>query len=316
MLKETNCQRAMNIDTAKLRQFINEFFGPEDLRTFLFDYFRPVHDDLTDGLTKSRQISLLLEYCHSYKKFPDLLTAIRRERDFFQPDEYVQGQKAPPTAAPTPALITRNPRQIFISHAHQDAEVAQRLAHDLAAHGYDIWVAPDSIRPGEKWAEAIDRGLDESGIFVVLLSPDAAASDWVKRETYAAIEFEDEGEMQLYPLMLKKCRLPASWRSFQQISLRAGYERGLTALLSVLAPQTRQQPVKDTIEKPRASLRSKPKKRENKAEKHASTTQNARITPPSLIKSDKKDPKRAPAMDRSSPCAVAGVPPRHILHLP
>ncbi|MCA9898816.1 MAG: formylglycine-generating enzyme family protein [Anaerolineales bacterium] len=91
----------MNVDTAKLRQFINEYFGPEDLRTFLFDYFRSVYDDLTEGLTKSRQIALLLEYCHKHKKFQDLLAAIQRERPFFQPDDYVQGQKAP-TAAPHP----------------------------------------------------------------------------------------------------------------------------------------------------------------------------------------------------------------------
>ncbi len=131
----------MNVDTAKLRQFINEHFGPEDLRTFLFDYFRSVYDDLTDGLTKKRQIALLLEYCHSHKKFPDLLAAIQRERRFFQLDDYVQGEKAPTVAPQPPSPIIRNPRQIFISHAHQDAEVAQRLAHDLEAHGYDIWIA-------------------------------------------------------------------------------------------------------------------------------------------------------------------------------
>ena len=108
----------MNIDTAKLRQFINEYFGPEDLRTFLFDYFRPVYDDLTDGLTKKRQIALLLEYCHSHKKFPDLLAAIERERSFFQPDDYVQGEKAPTAVPQPPVTITRNPRQIFISHAY------------------------------------------------------------------------------------------------------------------------------------------------------------------------------------------------------
>lgn len=79
----------MNVDTAKLRQFINEFFGPEDLRTFLFDYFRAVHNDLTDGMTKSRQIVLLLEYCQTHKKFPELLIAIQRERRFFKTSDYI-----------------------------------------------------------------------------------------------------------------------------------------------------------------------------------------------------------------------------------
>ncbi|MCP4422681.1 MAG: TIR domain-containing protein, partial [Chloroflexi bacterium] len=138
----------MNYDTAKLRQFIQEYFSPDDLRTLLFDYFRPVHDDLSDGMTKSKQIALLLEYCHSYGKIPDLLASLQREKDFFEPSDYITGQKIPASAKPAAQTSpTRNPRQIFISHAHQDAEIAQKLAHDLEANGYDIWIAPDSIRP-------------------------------------------------------------------------------------------------------------------------------------------------------------------------
>ncbi|MCA9978220.1 MAG: toll/interleukin-1 receptor domain-containing protein, partial [Anaerolineales bacterium] len=48
-------------------------------------------------------------------------------------------------AAPTPPLtFTRNPNQIFLSHAHQDSDFAHRLAADLRTHGCDIWIAPDS----------------------------------------------------------------------------------------------------------------------------------------------------------------------------
>ncbi|MCP5095817.1 MAG: TIR domain-containing protein [Chloroflexi bacterium] len=36
-------------------------------------------------------------------------------------------------------------RQIFISHAHQDAELAQRLATDLKKQGFDIWIAIDRM---------------------------------------------------------------------------------------------------------------------------------------------------------------------------
>ncbi|MBK8899622.1 MAG: TIR domain-containing protein [Anaerolineaceae bacterium] len=224
----------MNVDTAKLRQFINDKFGPQDLNDLLFDYFRSVYEDVTPGMTKRQQISLLLEFCHQHNQMENLLVAVAQMRPFFQPDDYVQGQKAPTVALPTPAPITRNRRQIFISHAHQDAEVAQRLAQDLAAHGYAIWIAPDSIRPGEKWVEAINRGLEESGIFVLLLSPDAVASRWVQLETNVAITYTHEDEMKLYPLMLKTCRIPALWRAFQHISLRGDYASGYEQLLTTL----------------------------------------------------------------------------------
>ncbi|MCP4422580.1 MAG: toll/interleukin-1 receptor domain-containing protein, partial [Chloroflexi bacterium] len=142
----------MKYDTAKLRQFIQEYFSTDDLRTLLFDYFRPVHDDLSDGMAKSKQIALLLEYCHNHGKTADLLASLQRERDFFEPSDYAIGNNATAHARPSiQSTPIRNSRQIFISHAHQDAEIAQKLAHDLEANGYDIWIAPDSIRPGEKW---------------------------------------------------------------------------------------------------------------------------------------------------------------------
>lgn len=226
----------MNVDTAKLRQFINDHFGPEDLRTFLFDYFRSVYDDLTDGLTKSKQISLLLEYCHKHKKFPDLLAAIERERSFFQADDYVQGETVPTAAPQPPVSTTRNPHQFFISHTHEDAETAQRLANDLRSFGCKIWMAPDSIQPGEKWAEAIGRGLEESGVFLLLLSPEAIASSWVRTETNAAIELNHNGEMRLFPLLLRNCKVPILLRTYQHISLQDGYKQGFSRLWQILYP--------------------------------------------------------------------------------
>jgi formylglycine-generating enzyme len=231
----------MSYETAKLRRFIQQHFDPDDLDSLLFDYFPTVREEITPGMTKSQQVKLLLDYCQRHGRMPDLLAALQRERPTeFDPDDFVKNQPAP-VDFPMPVArlpAERNPRQIFLSHAHEDAQVAQKLAHDLEAHGYDIWLAPDSIRPGEKWVEAINRGLEESGLFVLLLSPEAVASRWVKMETNAAIEFEHEGEMQIFPLLLKPSRLPPLWRAFHHISLRGGYEQALAALLTALEPQT------------------------------------------------------------------------------
>ena len=226
----------MNYDTAKLRQFIKEHFGPEDLNDLLFDYFRSVHEDLTPGMTKRQHTSLLLEFCSKHNQMPNLLAAVKNMRPFFQLDDYVQRQKAPAAAPPTPAPITRDPHQIFISHAHQDAEMARRLADDLESFGCKIWMAPDNIRPGEKWAEAINRGLEESGVFLLLLSPEAVVSRWVQTETNVAIELNHEKEMQLFPLLVRDCRVPVLWRAYQYISLHDGYEPGFSKLWQSLYP--------------------------------------------------------------------------------
>lgn len=41
--------------------------------------------------------------------------------------------------------------QVFISHATADAQFAHRLADDLRRLGMKVWIAPESIRPGEGW---------------------------------------------------------------------------------------------------------------------------------------------------------------------
>ena len=165
----------MTPTTADIRRFLVSTFSDEDLKTLCFDYFRDVYDDFTTGMTKGQMIQLLIERCVRREALANLEAALRAER----PDQYVKQFGAPippPVSSAIPAEIPpagRDSRQIFISHAHQDAEFAHRLAADLDSAGWQPWIVPESIQPGEKWVEAIGRGLDGSGVFVVALTPAA-----------------------------------------------------------------------------------------------------------------------------------------------
>ncbi|MCB8980787.1 MAG: SUMF1/EgtB/PvdO family nonheme iron enzyme [Ardenticatenaceae bacterium] len=218
----------MNFDTVSLRQFIQEYFSAEDLRTLLFDYFHPVFEDVTSTMPKQQQIQMLLEYCHKHDKMNDLLASLQRERPFFQPNDYAIGREMLNTAFSLATELSlpkpRNPNQIFISHAHQDTALAHRLALDLKAYGYDTWISPDDIHAGEKWAEAIERGLDESGIFLLLMTPHAVLSRWVKLEASGAIEIEQKGLLRFVPLDVADCATPLLWKQFQFVSFRGDYE--------------------------------------------------------------------------------------------
>ena len=223
----------MTPTTADIRRFLVNTFGDEDLKTLCFDYFRDVYDDFTTGMTKGQMIQLLIERCVRRDALANLEAALRAER----PDQYVKqfGAPTPPPVSSTiPAEIApagRDPRQVFISHAHQDAEFAHRLAADLVSAGWRAWIAPESILPGEKWVEAIGRGLDGSGVFVVALTPAAVASSWVRNETNAAIELEVGGEVRLIPLEVAACTVPTLWNVYQRVSVPGRYEDGLAALL-------------------------------------------------------------------------------------
>ncbi len=222
----------MPYSTADLRKFLVEAFSDEELKSLCFDYFRDVYDDFTAGMTKGQMIQLLIERCVRREAVPNLQAALRAEL----PDQYEKRFGLPiPAAVPVEiAHAGRDPRQVFISHANADADFAHRLAADLKNAGWRIWIAPDSIPPGEKWVEAIGRGLDGSAVFVVVLTPAAVGSRWVKTETNAAIVLENRGDVQFIPLEVATCAVPILWNAYQRIPFRSRYEDGLRALLGRL----------------------------------------------------------------------------------
>jgi formylglycine-generating enzyme required for sulfatase activity len=125
-------------------------------------------------------------------------------------------------------------RRVFIGHATEaDGDFAHRLADELRRHGLDVWIAPDSIRPGEEWVNAINRGLETSTYFVLVLTPDAVASPWVQLEMNTAIRRERQGEMTIIQLEVRSCRPPMLWQSYQLIPY-GDARAGLTRLLGVL----------------------------------------------------------------------------------
>ena len=73
---------------------------------------------------------------------------------------------------------------------------------------------------------------------VVLLTPNAIASAWVRHEVDAAIVRERDKETELIPLEVEDCDVPALWNNYQRISFR-DYKKGFTELQKAL---TRKKP--------------------------------------------------------------------------
>lgn len=107
--------------------------------------------------------------------------------------------------------------QVFLSHSTRDAEMALRLADDLRAAGVPVWKAPESIMEGEEWIQAIQRGLATSTHFLLLQSPAAVASRWVKFEFDAALALYMKDRMRIIPVDYLPCEAPLFWQRFQLI---------------------------------------------------------------------------------------------------
>ena len=216
-------------------------FSDGELEAVCFDYFRDLGDEFTLGMLKSRKVQLLIQYCERRGLTPNLLVALQRERPHTYAQQLAQHASfnlnldvnivnavdvagavsvVSSEPLPKPILPVRNPRQIFLCHAHHDADAAQRLSQILMAEGWQVWVSPHSIQPGEKWVDAVQRGLDESRIFLLLLSPHSTQSRWVKTETNAAIALEHSGHLQFVVAEIEPCaQIPSLWNIYQRVCL-------------------------------------------------------------------------------------------------
>ena len=125
------------------------------------------------------------------------------------------------------------PREVFLSHSSKDRRMASRLANVLRDHGIPVWYSETNLRGAQQWHDEIGEALARCDWFVVLLSPTATHSKWVKRELLFALR-SDRYENKIVPVHCKVCD-PAqlSWTldDFQSIDLTAGFDAGCVDLL-------------------------------------------------------------------------------------
>ena len=121
--------------------------------------------------------------------------------------------------------------QVFISYSHQDIDFAIDLATSLAKAEISIWQDIESLKGGEIWADEIEKGLLLSKMVLVIISPSANKSDWVKKEyTYALT-----AKRKVVPLLYKDCDIPFLLNNIQYIDFsKQDYNLALNELIDVL----------------------------------------------------------------------------------
>ena len=75
----------------------------------------------------------------------------------------------------------------FISYSSRNVMQAETLKRLLQDNNIHVWIAPDGIPQGREYPLVIPTALKLAKIFVLLLTPDSAKSQWVRRELAIAI---------------------------------------------------------------------------------------------------------------------------------
>ncbi len=103
---------------------------------------------------------------------------------------------------------------VFISYASQDTAVADVIVAALERHGLTCWVAPRNVMPGEVYADAIVRALNEARTLVLVLTVNSATSPHVLRE----VERASAKRHSIIPFRIDSASLPPALEYFLSAS--------------------------------------------------------------------------------------------------
>jgi hypothetical protein len=98
--------------------------------------------------------------------------------------------------------MDRSEIQVFLSHVPSDGPWARELAQQLAAAGIRVVDPFDELLPGDNWSLKIGKALEESEAMIVLISPAAVKSSWLRGEIQYALG-EERFEGRLIPVKVE-----------------------------------------------------------------------------------------------------------------
>jgi hypothetical protein len=130
--------------------------------------------------------------------------------------------------------------RIFISYSRKDEEFTRKLASSLSDLGADIWIDVKDIPAGMKWSTAIQDGLKQCELMIVIITPDSMSSRNVEDEWQY---FLDKGK-EVVPVLWK----PADDIHFQlsRIQYIDFHNQDYNLALDQLLPHMRLSPKKTT----------------------------------------------------------------------
>lgn len=127
------------------------------------------------------------------------------------------------------------PSRLFISHSHKDRPLVERLARVLDDHKLRHWYSERHILGAQQWHDEIGKALRRCNWLVLVLSPAAVASRWVKYELLFALEAKAYREHIVILDYRKANHRALSWtlRSLQWVHFRHGFDAGCRDLLRI-----------------------------------------------------------------------------------
>jgi hypothetical protein len=138
---------------------------------------------------------------------------------------------------------------VFISYSHDDKDIVDALAHRLAADQINYWLDEKDLFVGDVVDKAISRGIQESLLFIIVLTPTSISSKWVERELDEAAHAESEGLKIILPIVAKDLspeQIPARLRRKLYVDVSKSFDDGYARLTRSIHHHLRSQSVQSS----------------------------------------------------------------------
>jgi adenylate cyclase len=129
--------------------------------------------------------------------------------------------------------VTEPSHAVFLSHASQDAEAAQRICEALRAAGIEVWFDQSALRGGDAWDRQIRQRIHGCRLFLAVISANTEARDegYFRREWKLAVDRTHdmaENKTFLVPIVIddtseRGASVPDKFREVQWTRLVAGH---------------------------------------------------------------------------------------------
>lgn len=202
----------------------------EDLCRLLDIDVGNIHDSTSVAIGSDiRQIVIQIIY-QQRDLPPEREELLARAVDALEEPDAMQKIQLPP---PSPNSGLKN--HIFISYAHPDRALTERLAKDLRERGHTVWIDFEGIRGGDVWRQAIVDGIHASAVVMVMLSPDSVISESVGIEVHTALEYKKK----LLPLLVRPLASKEAQKAWKALGIdhiqyrdfSTGYDAAFNKLL-------------------------------------------------------------------------------------
>ncbi|MCP4140537.1 MAG: toll/interleukin-1 receptor domain-containing protein [Chloroflexi bacterium] len=94
-------------------------------------------------------------------------------------------------------MSSQQKKHIYISYSQRDEKVKRRVVAFLQENNFNLWA--ESRKRTSSWETKTEQAISQASSIIVLLSPNAKSSKWVRRE----ITLAEQYKVNIYPVLIK-----------------------------------------------------------------------------------------------------------------